>query len=135
MNLRKKKELAARVLEVGKERIVFLESRLEEIKEAITKQDIRDLLSHGAIIIKNVKGRRKVEKRKKRKSAGKIRKVIRKRKIAYMAMVRKQRGIVGEMKKQERLSNEEFKSLRNRIKNKHFKSASALREHIREMKK
>ncbi len=43
MNLRTKKELAAKALKVGKERIVFVEARLDEIKEAITKQDMRDL--------------------------------------------------------------------------------------------
>jgi len=68
MNLSKKKELAKRTLKIGKSRIVFLESRLSEIKEAITKQDIRDLKREGAIIIKNIKGRRKVKKRKKRSS-------------------------------------------------------------------
>ena len=52
MNLRKKKELIARTLKVGKDRITFVESRLEEIKEIITKQDVRDLVADKAIIIK-----------------------------------------------------------------------------------
>ena len=43
MNLQKKKELAARTLTIGKDRIMFNTSRLDEIKEAITKQDIKDL--------------------------------------------------------------------------------------------
>ena len=55
MNLRKKKILAAKALKVGKERIIFLKPRLEEIKEAITKQDIKDLYKEGAIKIKEVK--------------------------------------------------------------------------------
>ncbi len=59
MNLEKKKKLAARTLNVGKERIIFLKSRLEEIKEAITRQDIKDLHKDGAIIIKEEKGRKK----------------------------------------------------------------------------
>ena len=50
MNLSKKKKLAAKVFGVGKERIVFAKSRLNEIKEAITKQDIRDLKNDGAIL-------------------------------------------------------------------------------------
>ncbi len=54
MNLRKKKALAARTFGVGLSRIEFLEPRLDEIKEAITKQDIRDLYKDGAIRIKNI---------------------------------------------------------------------------------
>ena len=47
MNLSKKKALAARTLNVGKARILFNVQRLGEIKEAITKQDIRDLHKEG----------------------------------------------------------------------------------------
>ena len=55
MNLAKKKSLAARVFGVGKSRVVFAKSRLNEIKEAITKQDIRDLKKDGAITILEIK--------------------------------------------------------------------------------
>ena len=57
MNLKKKKELAARTLKVGKGRIMFVDARLEDIKEALTKQDVRDLKEDGAIVVKEVKGR------------------------------------------------------------------------------
>jgi len=68
MNLRSKKQLAANTFGVGKSRIMFVNERIEEIKEAITKQDMRNLLQDGAIIIKEVKGRSKnVGKKKKRK--------------------------------------------------------------------
>ena len=60
MNLKTKKMLAQKVLKVGKERIVFLKPRLEEIKEAITRQDIRQLYDEGMIKIKEIKGRRKI---------------------------------------------------------------------------
>ena len=76
MNLGKKKALAVRALKVGKERVSFVGSRLEEIKEAITKQDIRDLHKEGAIIIKAVKGRKKNIKKSSRRRAGTIRKKI-----------------------------------------------------------
>ena len=52
MNLKKKKALAARTFGVGLERIEFVKPRLEEIKEAITKQDMKDLKESGAIIIR-----------------------------------------------------------------------------------
>lgn len=43
MKLENKKDLASRALKVGKNRIAFNKSRLTEIKEAITKQDFKDL--------------------------------------------------------------------------------------------
>ena len=42
-NLDKRKFLASKVFGVGKGRICFDASRLAEIKEAITKQDIKEL--------------------------------------------------------------------------------------------
>ena len=90
MNLSKKKKLAKKTFGVGSERIVFLESRLDEIKDAITKQDIRDLEKSGAIIVLSEKGRAKVSKRKSR-SAGNIRKKMGRRKRGYIIITRKLR--------------------------------------------
>ena len=102
MNLAKKKKLAERTLGVGKERIVFLKSRLEDIKDAITKQDIRDLYKDGAIIIKEKKGRKKSRK-KKRRTMGNVRKRVKKRKEQYVTLTRKLRGYVSELKKQDKI--------------------------------
>ena len=71
-NLDKKKRLAAKVFNVGIERICFDVERLSEIKEAITKQDIKDLFSAGAITIKEISGRRTNVKRKTKRGPGKI---------------------------------------------------------------
>src|SRR3989344_6489486 len=98
MNLSKKKALAARTLNVGKKRIVFLQSRLNEIKEAITKQDIRDLQKRGVIIIREVKGRRKNMKKAGKRSVGNVRKVVNKRKQEYLILTRKLRKDVWNMK-------------------------------------
>jgi len=129
MNLNKKKELAARTLKIGKERIIFVKSRLDEIKEAITKQDIRDLKKDKAIIIKEIKGRKKKEKKRKR-SVGNIRKKVRKRKKEYVILTRKLRTYIRGLKSQGRLSLEEIKEIRKKIRNKVFKSKAALREYI-----
>ena len=64
MNLGKKRALAAKVLNVGKERICFNSERLDEIKEAITRQDIRDLHASKAITIRQESGRKAKQKRK-----------------------------------------------------------------------
>ena len=134
MNIGKKKLLAMRTLKVGKERIVFLKPRLDEIKEAITKQDIRDLQKEGAIIVKDIKGRKKVKKINKR-STGNIRKKVNKRKKEYVIMTRKLRRYVAEMKKQGKLSKEEILDIRNKIRNRIFKSKAHLKNYIEGLKK
>ena len=135
MNLKNKKELARRTLDAGKGRIVFVQSRLEDIKEALTKQDIRDLKDDGAIVIKEAKGRKKVIKRKTRKGPGKVRKKVNTRKQDYAIMTRKLRKYVAEMKKQGRLSPEEIKDIRNKIRNKSFRSKAHLKQHIGGLRK
>jgi len=130
MNLGKKKALAVRTLKVGKERIVFLQSRLDEIKEAITKQDIKDLLKEGAIVIKEIKGRRKIKRKSKKRSTGNIRKKVNKRKQEYIIMTRKLRKHVAELKKQGKLSKEEISDIRKKIRNKVFKSKNYLKTYI-----
>jgi len=134
MKLNKKKPLAVRTLRIGKKRIVFLKSSLDEIKEAITKQDIRDLQKEGAILIKETKGRKKIKKRNKR-SPGNIRKKVNKRKQEYVIMTRKLRKYVTEMKKQGRLSNEEVVDIRKKIRNRIFRSKAHLKEYIEGLRK
>lgn len=134
MNLNKKKELAKRTFGVGKDRIVFVASRVADIKEAITKQDMRDLLSQGAIMIKNVKGRRKVVKSKSR-SVGNARKRVDKEKRNYIILTRKLRIHVSDAKKGGKVSKEHFDGLRKKIKNREFRSKAHLNEHLQEMKK
>ncbi|MDO8528328.1 MAG: 50S ribosomal protein L19e [Nanoarchaeota archaeon] len=134
MNLTKKKELAKKTLKVGKDRIAFVDARLDEIKEAITRQDILDLVNEGAIIVKPVKGRLKKTKKKSR-SVGNIRKKPNVRKKTYVILVRKQRSYVAELKRQKEITNEEFKMLRRKIRNKDFRNKAHLREYSQEMKK
>ena len=130
MNLRKKKTLAAKALKVGEKRIVFLSPRLEEIKDAITKQDIKDLEKEGAIIIKSVKGRKKVEKKKKKRGTGKIKKKVNLRKRTYVILTRKLRNYVVELKKVGKLDKDEVKKIRNKIRNRFFRSKAHLKEYV-----
>ncbi len=132
MNFRNKKELTARTLKVGKGRIRFIESRKDEIKDALTKQDIRDLVASGAIIIKKVKGRKKIEG-KERRSAGNIRKIVKKRKQEYVILTRKLRNYVKGMAPQ--INKEEFKKIRKKIKNREFKNKMDLKRYVEEIKK
>ena len=130
MKLDKKKILAASALKVGKGRICFEEGRLDEIKEAITKQDIKDLHKQGVIKIKEVKGRKKIKKRKTKRRAGKIKKKINKRKQEYVKTTRKLRDYIKELKKQEKISKEDCRELRKKIRARIFKSKAQLKEQL-----
>ena len=134
MNLRTKKELAAKTLGVGKERVKFVEARKDDIKEAITKQDIRDLVADGAIIVKEVKGRKKVVRRKRR-GPGSVRKKVNTRKQDYVIMTRKLRAYVAALKDRGELSREEVIEIRKKIRNRIFKSKANLKNYIEELRR
>lgn len=67
------KRLAAQILKCGKNRIRFDPNRLEDIKEAITKTDIRSLIGNGVISKKRLLSTSRfwARSRKKQKSYGK----------------------------------------------------------------
>lgn len=135
MNLNKKKLLAAKSMNVGKGRIKFVEERLDEVKEALTKQDIKDLVKDGAIQIKEIKGRKKVEQRKRKRGVGKIKKKLKPGKKGYVIMTRKLRSYLSEMNNQGKVSKEEKNEIRKKIKNRAFKSKAHLKQYIGELEK
>jgi len=130
MKLDKKKRLAAKVLNVGVKRIILMEERLDEIKEAITKQDIKELYKSGAIKVREIKGRRKIKKKKKKRRAGKIKKKVNKRKQGYVKTTRKLRAYIKELKNQEKITNEKYRELRKKISARDFKSKAQLKEYL-----
>jgi len=131
MKLDKKKNLAKRVLNVGKERIIFVKERLSEIKEAITKQDIKDLKQDGAILIKGIKGRRKVNNKKRKRNPGKIKKKVNTRKRDYIIITRKLRTYLKNIKARGEISQENFREIRKKIRNRQYGSLKSLKEHIK----
>lgn len=130
MKLNKKKELATRTFKVGKNKVIFIESRLDDIKEAITKQDIRDLQKDGAIIIKPKKGVKKTLKKKSKKGVGSVRKKVKTRKRDYVVLTRKLRKYIVDLKARGMISPEEVTQIRKDIRNKVFRSKAHLKEII-----
>jgi large subunit ribosomal protein L19e len=133
MKLDKKKALAAKVLGVGKGRIIFVEPRLNEIKEAITKEDIRSLKADGAIMIKEIRGKKLRQNKKKiRKSPGNIKKNAKNSKREYMLITRKLRKYMYELRNKNLLTRDNVADLRKKIKNRYFKSKAQLKEYLKE---
>jgi len=134
MQLAKKKDLAAKVLKVGRNRILFVESHLGEIKEAITRMDIVDLHKSGAIKIREIKGRKKIEKRKNRRRVGKVKKKVNVRKAEYVIITRKLRAFIRGLVRTGVVDKAQNRQIRKEIRARKFKSKRHLKEHLEEDK-
>lgn len=130
MNLNKKKILAAKILGVGKNRIIFNVANLAEIKEAITRQDMKSLYMEGIISIRPIKGRKSVKRRKTRRGFGKIRKKVVNRKQIYVKITRKLRSYLKLLKNSGVINRELYWKIRKKIKMREFKSKASLREYL-----
>lgn len=133
MNLGNKKALASRTLNVGKGRIRFVDGRLEEIKEAITSQDMINLLKSGAIQIKPIKGRKANVSRTTKRGQGKIKKKIRNTKRNYVIKTRKLRLHLKNLRSYGKISKEDYLKVRNEIRSSKIKSKSHLKEYLKEI--
>lgn len=130
MNLNKKKELAAKTLRVGKGRLQFKQENLNEIKEAITRQDIKQLNQEGIITIKPIKGRKKNVTRKHRRGPGKIKMKVNKRKQEYVKITRKLRAYAMSLRERGVLERELYKKIRNKIRMREFKSKAGMKDFL-----
>jgi len=133
MKLDKKKTIASRVLNIGKGRVWFNPERLQEIKEAITRQDIKDLIAEKVIKIKDIRGGKKKEKRKTRRRAGRISRKIKiaRKKITYVNKIRKLRKYLKVKRTEGKISSAEYRKLRNYAKSGIFKGLKHLKEYTK----
>jgi ribosomal protein L19E len=130
-NLRTKKALASKALKVGKGKLIFSEEGMSEIKEAITRQDIKDLASQGIITIKPIKGRKKIVRRKTRRGPGKIKKTVNHRKQEYVKITRKLRNYLMELRDRGIVERDLYWTLRNKIRMRDFKSKANFKDYLR----
>ncbi|MDD5332035.1 MAG: 50S ribosomal protein L19e [Candidatus Nanoarchaeia archaeon] len=127
------KRIAARVLGVGRNKVKFNQDRLEDIKEALTKADIRGLVKEKAVYKsgKNSQSRSKARKRLLQKKKGRqhghgsregrIGGRINKKRV-WMNKVRSQRKIIKGVKEKNQIKNEDYKQLYSKIKGGFFRS-------------
>jgi len=134
MNLAKRKALAAKVLGVGKNRVIFVKENLAEIKEAITRMDILDLHKNGAIRIREVSGRKKIVQRKHRRRTGKIKGNVSNRKAEYVIITRKLRKFVRGLVRTGKVGKDRNREVRKQIRARKFRSKRQLKENLEEGK-
>jgi len=133
MNLKQKKKTSAKILGVGTNKVVFDSGRLDEIKECITKQDIRDLIADGAIKTRENSGRRKIVTQGRRR-AGSRKKRVRNTKRDYMNRVRKLRKYLFYLRANNKISKENYQRLRVYIKVQQLDTVKKIDEFLRDKK-
>lgn len=145
MNLATKKRIASDLIGAGPKRIWFDEDNLDEIKSALTRDDIRKLIAKGIIRAKQKtsvsRGRfRKALKQKrkgKRQGAGnrKGKATARlSRKESWVIKIRSQREFIKELFDRKSVTNETYTLLRKKAKSGLFRNKRHIKLYLEENK-
>tara|TARA_B100001146_G_scaffold138292_1_gene121240 strand:+ start:52 stop:504 length:453 start_codon:yes stop_codon:yes gene_type:complete len=144
VNLHAKKQLASRVVGVGVHRVRFDSEHLDDIADAITRDDIRSLITANTISIKSFKGTsrgraktKKIQKSKRGVTQGskKGRKGARVgKKTVYVNKVRALRYILKIAKDRKEITNDVFKTVYKKIRGNTIRNKAHLRTVIEEVK-
>jgi len=142
VNLHAKKQLVSRIVGVGVNRVRFDADHLDDIADAITRDDIRSLITANTITIKSFKGTsrgraktKKIQQSKRGTKQGskKGRKGARVgKKTVYVNKVRSLRYILKIAKDREEITNEIFKSIYKKINGNTIRNKAHLRSIIAE---
>ena len=145
MKLKAQKRIAADVMKCSPKRVVFDTTKLKDIKEAITKADIRGMIIDEFIQKKRKKGiscarskQTKIQKAKGRQKgpgSKKGKKTARTpKKETWMARVRLQRNFLRTLKEKKAIANNIYWDLYRKIKGGFFRSKRHLQLYISEKK-
>jgi large subunit ribosomal protein L19e len=144
VNIKKKRELVARILGVGSNRIRFEPDRLEDVGDSITRENIRSLVNSGAIWTVQRKGTsrgRSVAKKsvwkihgkgpgsKKGKKTARVGK-----KAVYVVRVRSMRYHLKVLKDRKDINNEAYWNLYKKVNGGQVRSLAHLRDLVKEAK-
>lgn len=143
MQLTTQKRLAAKILKVSAKKVVFDNTRLDEIKEAITKQDLRTLVGQGAISLRKTsqqsRGRARLKAIQKSKGRQKGLGTRKGKKTArtpakrkWISAIRLQREFLKLLKDKQIIDNQTYKSLYMKAKGGFFRSKRHIKIYIDE---
>lgn len=141
--LRTQRRTAAQILKVGTTKVWFDPEKLSEIREAITKSDIRSLIRAKAIKAKKTqeqsRGRTrklKLQKRKGNKKGQGSRKgkatARLPRKTKWILKIRTQRALLRSLKENKRVANKDFKDLMAKAKGGFFRNKRHIKIYLQE---
>jgi len=144
VNIKKKRELVARILGVGSNRVRFEPDRLEDVGDSITRENIRSLVNSGAIWTVQRKGTsrgRSVDKKSVWKIHGKGpgskkgRRTARVgKKAVYVVRVRSMRYHLKVLKERKDINNDVYWSLYKKVNGGQVRSLAHLRDLVKEAK-
>ncbi len=145
MKLGNQKAISAKMLGVGKSKVWLDAEHLSEIKEAITKADIRNLIRKRVIQSKPMLGKSRVRARKRLTQRRKGRQQgagTRKgsaharldKKTAWMNLVRSQRSLAKELKLKGLVSVQTYRDLYSKIKGGYFRNQRHIKLYLTEHK-
>ena len=146
MNLKNQRQIAAKLLKVGVNRIQFNEERVSDAAEAITREDIRSLIKNGVITAKPVKAisryraKKRAEQKKKGRQKGQGKRRGRKKtrqddKESWIKKVRALRDELLKLKKEEKITQTQYRKLYRQVKGNLYHSRRHLREAIERARK
>jgi large subunit ribosomal protein L19e len=141
-DLKAQKRMAADVLDVGKGRVWFDPDEQSEIAEAITRDDIRDLVDQGIIRAKDAKGNSKGRARERaakrayghRKGPGSRKGKAGGRKNSkdeWVSRIRAQRRRLKELRDDGPLNPTQYREVYNKASGGEFEDVARLEAHIR----
>lgn len=130
MKIKSQKRLASDILKVGKGKIWLDPLRLDDIKQAITRADIQELIKDKAIKKKPAVKKKKVVKRKRR-GKGRIKVRVRNRKKKYVNKIRKIRRYLDQALEKKEINKSSRDKLRKLSKSGHFRSLRHLKESLK----
>jgi len=141
-DLKAQKRMAADVLDVGKDRVWFDPDEQSEIAEAITRDDIRDLVDQGTIRAKDAKGNSKGRARERaakrayghRKGPGSRKGKAGGRKNSkdeWVSRIRAQRRRLKELRDDGPLNPTQYREVYNKASGGEFEDVARLEAHIR----
>jgi len=127
-NLQKK--LAARILKVGESKVWLDPEKIKDVKAAITKSDVRKLISQGTIKVLPEKLPKPKEKRRRRKGAGRRKgsmfaKITEKER--WISTVRPLRKMLKELRETKQIDKPTYRKLYLLVKGGMFRSRSHLK--------
>lgn len=144
MNFKTQKKLAAQIFKCSPSKVKLDVSRGEEIKESITKVDIKNLIADEAIVKKKVNGPSRARARKiasqkskgRRKGPGsrKGKKTARLNpKTDWINRIRKQRVFLKDLKDKEIITKEDYRKLYRKSSGGFFRSVRHIKLYVTDL--
>ena len=143
MTLKAQKRMAAQILKCGENRVYFDPYLIEDIRMAITREDIRNLIKEGVILKKYEQGISKHRKnvRHERKKKGRARGLGKRKgkrtartpkKKAWMKKIRPQRRELKKLRDRKLITTATYRKLYKNAKGGMFQSVAQMHRHIKE---